>query len=192
MPIDIKQPMALSNIKRKLMKRLYSTAREFFDEFEIVFKNAMQYNIEDSLIYKDAKLLLGQVTLKRNEISPMIDTVVASPKVAALTPIKPKVKKEKLSEPARVTPIKAPSVGAPTPKLFTTLKDKLLYLYNYLNEYEHEGRELAPPFRVLPSKLEYPDYYSVIKKPIDMQKIMNKINQVCCLVFCFDSLVVSQ
>lgn len=169
--------MALSNIKKKLMKRLYSTAREFFDEFEIIFKNAMQYNLEDSLIYKDAQLLLDELSTKRAEISSMIDTVVASPKVTgALTPSKLKLKKEKLEQ-IKATPIKAPVLSQTIPK-FNSLKEKLIYLYKYLDDYQHEGRDLAPPFRLLPSKVDYPDYYSVIKKPIDMNKIMNKINQI--------------
>lgn len=169
--------MALSNIKKKLMKRLYSTAREFFDEFEVIFKNAMQYNLEHSLIYKDAQLLLDELSTKRAEISSMIDTVVASPKVtAALTPSKLKLKKEKLEQ-VKATPIKAPVLSQAIPK-FNSLKEKLIYLHKYLDDYQHEGRDLAPPFRLLPSKVEYPDYYSVIKKPIDMNKILNKINQI--------------
>lgn len=176
---DIKKPMALNCIKRKLNKRLFLTAREFFDDFELIFRNAMQYNVEESLIYKDANLLLDELSQKRKEISSMIDTVMVtnSPKtVLALTPSKLKQKKPTVAaELSKQTPIKAPNLNVGIPK-FSELKEKLLYLYNFINDFQHEGRDLAPPFRLVPSKLEYPDYYNVIKKPIDMTKILNKIN----------------
>jgi hypothetical protein len=38
-----------------------------------------------------------------------------------------------------------------------------------------EGRLLSEPFMKLPSRKELPDYYKVIKKPLDIKKIMNKI-----------------
>lgn len=37
------------------------------------------------------------------------------------------------------------------------------------------GRVLSEPFMKLPSKRELPDYYEVIKKPLDIKKIMNRI-----------------
>ena len=47
-----------------------------------------------------------------------------------------------------------------------------------MSDFQLDQRELAYPFRLLPSKLEYPDYYNIIRKPIDMNKIMHKINQM--------------
>lgn len=174
--LDIKKPMALNCIKRKLNKRLYQTAREFFDEFELIFNNAMQYNVEESLIYKDAQTLLNELTKKRNSFSMQIDTIMPvteiknSPKN---TPSKLKGKKHAVASPTLI--IKPPNLNSTVPT-FNDLKDKLVYLYGYINAYQHEERDLAPPFRLLPSKTEYPDYYNVIKKPIDMNKIWNKIN----------------
>ncbi|XP_045541964.1 ATP-dependent helicase brm [Papilio machaon] len=37
------------------------------------------------------------------------------------------------------------------------------------------GRVLSEPFMKLPSRRELPDYYDVIKKPLDIKKIMNRI-----------------
>jgi protein polybromo-1 len=170
--------MALNGVKRKLNKRLYQTAREFFQDFELIFNNAMTYNVEDSLIYKDAQLLLDQLHLKRKEITPVLDTVLVTNSPKSLTPSKLKQKRHTASTDT-TTPgagaIKPADLNAPLPK-FTDLKDKLTYLYNFIRDFQHEGRDLAPPFLLLPSKLDYPDYYSVIKKPIDMTKILNKIN----------------
>lgn len=37
------------------------------------------------------------------------------------------------------------------------------------------NRQLALIFMKLPSKAEYPDYYELIKNPIDMEKIAHKL-----------------
>lgn len=40
-----------------------------------------------------------------------------------------------------------------------------------------DGRLLSEPFMKLPPRKDYPDYYDIIKKPIDMTKIMNRIDE---------------
>ncbi|CAG4925885.1 unnamed protein product [Colias eurytheme] len=40
---------------------------------------------------------------------------------------------------------------------------------------DDNGRVLSEPFMKLPSRRELPDYYEVIKKPLDIKKIMNRI-----------------
>ena len=59
---------------------------------------------------------------------------------------------------------------------FADLKEKLVHVYNVVNEYVMDERDMAYPFRHLPSRADYPDYYQVIKKPIDMARILHKIN----------------
>lgn len=44
-----------------------------------------------------------------------------------------------------------------------------------LDEHDRDGRLLCPPFRVLVSPESFPMYYQVIKEPIDLQKIANRI-----------------
>jgi protein polybromo-1 len=73
----------------------------------------------------------------------------------------------------------------------SNLKDKLYFLYNYVNNYKDESshRELSYAFKQLPSRLEYPDYYNVIKKPLDINKIHAKLtNQIyhSCEDLCLD------
>jgi SWI/SNF-related matrix-associated actin-dependent regulator of chromatin subfamily A protein 2/4 len=38
-----------------------------------------------------------------------------------------------------------------------------------------EGRILSQPFMKLPTRKELPDYYEVIKKPIDINKILQRL-----------------
>jgi len=44
-----------------------------------------------------------------------------------------------------------------------------------VNYKDVEGRTLSKPFIKLPSRKELPDYYKIIKKPLDIKKILSKI-----------------
>lgn len=45
-------------------------------------------------------------------------------------------------------------------------------------EYEDEqGRRLSDPFMKLPSRQKLPDYYEIIKKPLDIKKISQRIEE---------------
>lgn len=56
------------------------------------------------------------------------------------------------------------------------IKQKLRTLYDAIKEYtDNKGRKLSIIFMKLPSKTDYPDYYEVIKRPIDLDKIGNKL-----------------
>lgn len=41
---------------------------------------------------------------------------------------------------------------------------------------DQDGRVLSDPFIKLPTRRELPDYYEIIKKPVDITKILNKID----------------
>lgn len=40
-----------------------------------------------------------------------------------------------------------------------------------------DGRTLSGPFMKLPSKQELPDYYNIIKRPIDIKKIQQRLEE---------------
>lgn len=53
---------------------------------------------------------------------------------------------------------------------------KLRLLYDTIRDYtDVKGRRLSTIFMRLPSRAEYPDYYEVIKKPIDMERIATRL-----------------
>ena len=57
-----------------------------------------------------------------------------------------------------------------------SLQQKVKTLYDTLKDYrDAKGRQLSLIFLKLPSKHEYPDYYDIIKRPIDLEKISSKI-----------------
>ena len=46
-------------------------------------------------------------------------------------------------------------------------------MYRYKDE---DGRVLSEPFMKLPTRKELPDYYEVIRRPVDISKIQVKID----------------
>ena len=56
------------------------------------------------------------------------------------------------------------------------MKRRLKKILDIVLKYtDAEGRILSQPFMKLPTRKELPDYYDVIKKPIDIHKIFQRI-----------------
>ncbi|KAF2281154.1 chromatin structure-remodeling complex protein-like protein rsc1 [Westerdykella ornata] len=51
---EIKTPMAMDILKRKLKRKKYNSVDHFMQDVELMFENAKQYNEDDSQVYKDA------------------------------------------------------------------------------------------------------------------------------------------
>merc|ERR1712066_379254 len=57
------------------------------------------------------------------------------------------------------------------------LQKQMRKLLEIVIQYEdQDGRVLSDPFMKLPTRKELPDYYEVIRKPVDITKIMAKID----------------
>ncbi len=57
------------------------------------------------------------------------------------------------------------------------LQKKMRKLLDIVIAYEdQDGRLLSEPFMKLPTRKELPDYYEVIRKPVDISKMLTKIN----------------
>ncbi|XP_050674085.1 ATP-dependent helicase brm isoform X2 [Leptidea sinapis] len=58
------------------------------------------------------------------------------------------------------------------------LKKRLKSIMKKVIDYtDDNGRQLSEPFMKLPSRRELPDYYDIIKKPLDIKKIMYRIEE---------------
>lgn len=64
--------------------------------------------------------------------------------------------------------------GTTHPRVKKQMKKVIDAVIKYTDE---EGRVLSEPFMKLPSKRELPDYYEVIKRPIDIKKILTRIEE---------------
>jgi len=61
--------------------------------------------------------------------------------------------------------------------IFKRLQKQMRKLLEIVIQYEdQDGRILSDPFMKLPTRKELPDYYEVIRKPVDITKIMAKID----------------
>ena len=154
---DIKNPIAMNIIKKKLNKRKYESLGELVADFELMFNNALEYNLEDSLVYKNAKRILDALRPKSAELA------------AAMT-----------SHQSPATPVKT------TPKRkyhrSTLAEIKIKKIFNALMDYEEETgvknarkRVLSAQFLNLPSNEQYPDYYEKIKEPIDLNMVKKRL-----------------
>nr|XP_022295791.1 protein polybromo-1-like isoform X9 [Crassostrea virginica] len=148
----ITNPIDLSMIEAKLRADKYPSEQHIINDFELMFNNARLYNEEDSLVYQDADQLEKVLKTRWKQICHVIES-----RRAALS-------KRPCSR------LKAKSQ--------TLLPVRLQEMYDAVSNYQDaKGRDLALPFLKLPLKTDYPDYYEVIKKPIDMQKILLKMQQ---------------
>lgn len=55
--VEIKEPVAIDLIKRRVKRKKYTSLEHFMRDLELMFNNAMQYNEDESDLYKDAKEL---------------------------------------------------------------------------------------------------------------------------------------
>ncbi|XP_064633737.1 protein polybromo-1-like isoform X4 [Lineus longissimus] len=142
----ISEPIDMSMIERKILEDKYTSEQELISDFELMFNNARHYNEEMSQVYKDAETLEKVLKKRWRSLSPLAGFSVKRSG--------PKTKAITLS-----------SLSHKTHDLYNTIKDYT----------DTRGRILSTPFMRLPTKSEYPNYYEVIKKPIDMQRVNQRM-----------------
>ncbi|XP_038061798.1 protein polybromo-1-like isoform X2 [Patiria miniata] len=170
----ISEPIDMKTIESNIRSDKYNNEETVLNDFDLLFNNARQYNEEGSMVYEDANLLERLLKDRCRELGICVavqsePAMVSCVSDAAKGPTKSKTTPV---DPPKRLPSKRPrSMGGMTP-----LEQKLNDLYGTIFDYsDSNGRELAAPFIRLPTKNEYPEYYQVIKKPIDMQKIQQRL-----------------
>lgn len=166
----MKDPLDLSMVKQKIDTSQYKSELEFYNDCMNIFQNyKLAYN-DVTQVHQDAIKLSAYLTnryqILTNQRHKSGDAETATTSSNPTTPVT-KSAKSKQQQPKQAVVL---------PK-FTDVKEKMIYLYNYINDFQIDGRDLAYPFRHLPSRTEYPDYYNIIRKPIDMTKIWHKVKQ---------------
>ncbi|KAF1808490.1 Bromodomain-containing protein [Eremomyces bilateralis CBS 781.70] len=71
---EIKQPMAMDVVKKKLKRKKYSSVDQFMKDVELMFENAKMYNQDESIIYKDAVDLQGETRALAEQAKKRPDT----------------------------------------------------------------------------------------------------------------------
>jgi chromatin structure-remodeling complex subunit RSC1/2 len=71
---EIKTPMALDMIKKKLKRKKYVSIEQFMKDMEVMFENAKTYNQDESQVYKDAVYLQKETRKIAEEVRKKPDT----------------------------------------------------------------------------------------------------------------------
>ncbi|ESO11119.1 hypothetical protein HELRODRAFT_194900 [Helobdella robusta] len=153
---EIKRPLSLVKIQKKIKNGSYPKLESLASDFNLVFDNAKQYNREDSRIYQDADTLQKVMRGKFEELK-------RSKEAAATKQHQSKAADDEATRRKRMR------------LCDDNLKKNLYALYNSVLLFKIGNRSPIDIFRTLPLRKEYPDYYQIIKQPIDMNIIELKI-----------------
>ncbi|GMM37594.1 Rsc4 protein [Saccharomycopsis crataegensis] len=173
----IKIPVSFQEIKEKINNNAYGDAKEFLADFELMSDNASEYNLKESLIAIDAANISNFV---RDQVEQFLKEDVgesAEKKAEAKesgTRLKLKLNnssktKTKEAEEPVDTNFLNKSINA-------DLRHKLQDLLEKLKNFTENDEPIADVFLEEPSRKLYPDYYTIIKKPIAINTILKGLN----------------
>lgn len=169
----ISEPVCLSQIENNIRDNKYSGEDELMLDFEVMFDNARYYNEEDSQVYQDACTLEKVLRKKKKSLGQIHSGEVNPP-----TPLAIPAKQATPTKSGRISssPGSTAKKYSQVPSATNELKELCRELFNAVKDCtDSHGRQLCLIFQKLPSRAEYPDYYTLIKKPIDMAKINTKL-----------------
>jgi hypothetical protein len=169
----------------------------------LVFENARTYNAEGSQVYEDATAL---ETLFRSQPQPGVEGAKVTgggakrrrsseedgttaggggggggAAAAAASAAKPAKKPAAAAKPAKKAAVEVEAAAAAAAAAVVPSKPKaelMLEAWDAVrNATDAEGRERADIFVTLPPKEELPEYYDIIRSPIDLRSIKEKIDE---------------
>lgn len=171
----ISEPVCLSQIENNIRDNKYSGEEDLMLDFEVMFDNARYYNEEASQVFQDACTLEKVLRKKRKSLGPVYPVTSAEGGTSAGQTVPAKQATPTKSGRISSSPVSAKKYSH-VPSATNELKELCRELFNAVKDCtDSHGRQLCLIFQKLPSRAEYPDYYTLIKKPIDMSKINTKL-----------------
>lgn len=188
-PNIVKQPMDLTLVDSKLSNLEYMNVEEFVSDIRLIFNNCFKYNGPEAMISVLCQNVesafeksLRQMPISNTKQEQVVINKELSPPLSQHNSPPPSLLSEDLGRPKRE--IHCPSKDYP--ETFTTQRklslanktSEMKFCFSVLkefkkNKYRHQMYAFLQP--VDPIALNIPDYFTIIKNPMDLSTIENKL-----------------